>query len=295
MASSSILKSFSAFATDIKISHSIFALPFVGTGLLVANVLGVDLRQIVLIVFCMVTARSFAMGMNRFLDSEIDSDNQRTMNRAIPAGRLNKRTCLAWSLSFATLFVIGAASLSALAGWLAIPLLVILSSYSLMKRVSWLTHWYLGICLGLAPIAAQIAIQGIATLPVILIGCAVAFWTAGFDLLYSLQDRVFDLGKGLHSVPAKFGARITLILSILSFVGMISFLSLAGYLADMGVWYWFGLSIVAAVLVFEHWLVRDAWREGISSRISAAFFNANAVVSIVFFAFVVLDKFASHG
>ena len=295
MTEMTLVKSFGAFAADIKLSHSIFALPFVGTGLLMAGVTHIELSQLVLIVLCMVSARSFAMGMNRFLDSDLDSANGRTANRAIPSGRLNRRVCLAWSLAFAGIFVFAATLLSDLAGWLAIPLLVVLSFYSFMKRISWLTHWYLGICLGLAPIAAQIALKGTVTLPVLLTGAAVALWTAGFDLLYSLQDRAFDVERGLHSVPAKFGPKVALGLSIASFVGMVSLLSLAGLYADVGAWYWSGLSFVALILSYEHWLVRDAWQHGVSKNISAAFFNVNALVSVAFFACSFMDKYFFHG
>lgn len=288
-------KSFGAFASDIKLSHSIFALPFVGTGLLIANITEIDARQIVLIVISMITARSFAMGMNRFLDSEIDRENTRTLKRAIPSGRLNRKTCLAWSLVFALGFILAAGALSNLAGWLSVPLLIVLSLYSFMKRLSWLTHWYLGMCLGLAPIAAQIALQDTVTLPVTLIGMAVALWTAGFDLLYSLQDTAFDKAKGLHSVPARFGPHAALALSIASFAGMILLLWTAGTLTGAGSWYWSGLWLILVILCFEHWLVRDAWQHGTSKRISAAFFNANAFVSIAFFTCVFIDKFVAHG
>lgn len=295
MSETTLTKSFSAFAADIKLSHSIFALPFVGTGLLLAEITHVESWQVALIVCCMVSARSFAMGMNRYLDSEIDSENVRTKNRAIPAGRLSRPACLAWSLLFATLFVGFASALSRLAGWLAIPLLMVLSSYSLMKRMTWLTHWYLGGCLGLAPIAAQIALQNRVTWPVGLVGIAVALWTAGFDLLYSLQDTSFDVEKGLHSVPAKLGSRAALGLSILSFIGMLSLLTVAGGMSQVGVWYWSGLWFVAMILIFEHWIVRDAWQAGTSKRISAAFFNANALVSVAFFVCVFIDKIVMHG
>lgn len=294
MSDMTLSKSFGAFAADIKLSHSIFALPFVGTGLLMAGVNEMELSQLVLIILSMVSARSFAMGMNRYLDSDLDSDNSRTSMRAIPSGRLNRRTCLAWSLAFAVIFIVAANSLSSLAGLLAFPLLIVLSFYSFMKRISWMTHWYLGVCLGLAPIAAQIAIKDTVTLPVLLTGGAVALWTAGFDLLYSLQDRVFDVERGLQSVPAKFGPKAALGLSIASFVGMIVLLSLAGHYATVGRWYWGGLSFVGLILCYEHWLVRDAWHHGVSKNISAAFFNVNALVSVAFFVCAVMDAYFSH-
>lgn len=286
-----LTRSFAAFAMDIKLSHSVFALPFVGSGLLLAHIAVPTPGQIGLIVCCMISARSFAMGMNRFLDRDIDSTNARTVVRAIPSGRLTAKSCLYWSLAFAALFILFATTLSPLAGFLALPLLLVLGLYSNMKRWTWLTHWYLGICLGLAPLAAQIALTGGVTLPVVCMGIAIAFWTAGFDLLYSLQDRAFDVTHQLKSIPARFGPRFALSLSLMSFAVMIICLSLAGWLAHVGAFYWWGLGGVAGVLVYEHWLVRDAWQAGVSQRINAAFFNANALVSVVFFGFVLMDRY----
>lgn len=283
-------RSFRAFAMDIKLSHSVFALPFVATGLIVGDVSFPGLRAMGLILVCMISARSFAMGMNRYLDADIDADNQRTKVRAIPSGEMSKQACLNWSLAFAVVFVISASLLSTLAGLLSVPLLVILAAYSFMKRWTWLTHWYLGVCLGLAPMAAQIALSGEVTLPVALVGVAVTVWTAGFDLLYSLQDRDYDKRNNLHSVPARLGPKAALILSIASFTAMFACLWVVGNLISGGPLFYVGVLSVILILAYEHWLVRDAWTTGCSKNINAAFFTSNAFVSVLFFAFTFLDR-----
>lgn len=285
----SALGLFSEFARDIKFSHSIFALPFVGVALTRTGLPGVSWQSLSLIILCMVLARSFAMGMNRYLDRNIDAGNIRTSARALPSGKVGPGGYLAITLICGLLFMGASFGLSPLAGWLSPVLLIVLTLYSLMKKISWLTHWYLGLCLGLAPIAAQIALFGEVTMPVVLIGLAVAFWTAGFDLLYSLQDREFDQRNGLHSVPAKLGHRWAIWLSRLSFVCMSVCLSMVSVFSSVGWAWWAGVIVVTAVLATEHWLVRDAMIDGVSSKINLAFFNLNALVSVLFFIFAALD------
>ncbi len=282
-------RSFRHFAADIKIAHSIFALPFAMAAFIVGKIPLPSAEQIALLLICMVTARSFAMGMNRYLDHRIDALNPRTQVRKIPSGAMTPRQGLLWSVVAAVIFVASAAKLSPLAGICAVPMLVILMSYSFMKKLSWVTHWYLGVCLGLAPVAVQIALTGEVTIPVLLLGTAVALWTGGFDILYSLQDMDFDRSKGLHSVPGRFGPSASLWLSRVSFGGTVSLLAVAGMLAGRGALYGIGVTFVAAILATEHWLVRDAKRDGRSKHINVAFFNLNAYVSVVFFVFAELD------
>jgi 4-hydroxybenzoate polyprenyltransferase len=239
----------------------------------------------------MVTARSFAMGMNRYLDHEIDARNPRTRLRKIPAGELAAHHGLGWSLAAAALFLAAAFALSPLAAFCAPFLLAILGAYSFLKRLTWATHWYLGLCLGLAPIAVEIALSGQVSLPVLAVGAAVALWTAGFDLLYALQDMDFDREAGLNSFPARFGPATTLRMSRWCFVLMIALLVSAGRLAGLHGLYFAGVAAVAAILGYEQWIVRDARVTGASTRLNVAFFNANAYVSVVFLAFVALDRF----
>lgn len=287
--SNSITRSFRVFANDIKLSHSVFALPFVGVALTLTEVSSVSATRLVEIILCMIFARSFAMGMNRYLDREIDAENGRTVGRAIPSGKLSETAYLLLTAAFGVAFVVTTFSLSTLAGVLALPLLVVLAAYSFMKKLTWLTHWYLGVCLGLAPVASEIALFDRVTLPVAMIGLAVAFWTAGFDLLYSLQDREFDVNKGLHSVPAKLGHRAAIWLSRASFAVMTGILFYVGLITNAGFWWFLGVAVVSGILTWEHWIIRDAMVHGTSNKINVAFFNLNAMVSVLFFVFAIMS------
>ena len=285
-----LLASFAAFAKDIKIAHSVFALPFAISALVIGETGLPSVRQAALLLICMVTARSFAMGMNRFLDHEIDARNPRTKGRMIPAGKLAARHGLQWTAVAAAIFLLAAWFLSPLAGKCAPLLLMILASYSLLKRFTWATHWYLGVCLGLAPVAVNVALTGEAAAAVLCVGAAVALWTAGFDLLYALQDLDFDRAAKLNSVPARFGPSTTILISRANFVAMIALLVVAGRLAGMGLTYDLGVVAVAAMLTYEQWLVRDAAATGHSKNLGMAFFNTNAYVSVLFLAFVLVDR-----
>ena len=230
------------------------------------------------------------MGMNRYLDRKIDAANPRTQMRAIPSGALPELAGLFWSLAAGVVFVGAAFSLSLLAGILSVPLLFLLMTYSLLKRFTWLTHWYLGICLGFAPVGVSVALTGSVDSSVLLLALAVAQWTAGFDILYSLQDRDFDMVTGLRSVPVQFGPLVSLWISRACFVAMILLLALVGWVAGLGPIYFAGVTLVAALLIYEQYLVRDVKKYGTSKNINAAFFNLNAYVSVLFFVMTQLDR-----
>lgn len=278
------------FLQDIKIAHSVFALPFAIVGLALSHAPMPTGLQCFYLLLCMVTARSFAMGMNRYLDRKIDRKNPRTSMRMIPSGRLGARNALIWISIMGGSFVIVAFQLNFISGLCSFPVLCILAVYSLMKHISWLTHWYLGMCLGLAPIAVSIALTAQVSAAVIWIGLGVMFWTGGFDILYSFQDMNFDRNTNLKSVPVKFGARRAVLLSRLSFLGMIICLFLAGLSAGVGGFYFVGTALVALILLWEHWLVRDLKDKGFSKHLNMAFFTLNGWVSIVFCFMVVSDK-----
>ena len=277
------------FASDIKLAHSIFAIPFAAASFFVGKIPIPTWTEVTLLMVAMVSARTFAMGMNRWLDRDIDRLNARTARRAVPAGKLSASACLFWSTLAALIFVPTAFALSPLAGWLSVPLLVLLASYSLMKRVSWLTHFYLGACLGFAPVAVEIALTGQVSWPVIFLALGVTFWTAGFDVIYSLQDERFDIDAGLQSVPSKFGAHAALMISRLSFVLSVAMFCLSGWMSAAGWFYFAGVSLVALILCWEQFHVRHATQGIQEARLNAAFFTANAWVSVVFLTFTVLD------
>ncbi len=280
-----------AFGRDIKLAHSVFALPFAVAALFLAPIIFPDVRQWLLLLICMVCARCFAMGINRTLDADIDTMNPRTQNRMIPQGRLDRRQSMLWSWMFGAIFIVAAFGLNLTAGYLSVPLLMVLAGYSVTKRFTWLCHWYLGFCLGFAPVAVYIALGYQPPIAVVLLGIGVAAWTAGFDIIYSLQDINFDRTRKLHSIPAVYGAKKALLISRLNFLVMIVCLLLAGYFAATGIVYYLGVLSVATILAYEHWLVRDAAfsKDGGSTNINAAFFNLNALVSFFFLLFVFID------
>jgi len=285
------LGSIRAFAADIKIAHSIFALPFAMSAFVLGHLPLPSTKQVLLLLLCMISARSFAMGVNRVLDHRLDQANPRTRGRMIPRGKLSTRQGFAWSALAGVVFIAAAFTLSPVAGYSAPLLLAVLAMYTLMKRLTWLTHWYLGICLGLAPIAVSIALTGRAPLAVLLVGIGVCLWTAGFDILYALQDREFDQQHHLHSIPSRFGPATALWVSRCCFAAMSAALTLAGRWAGLGPLYYIGVAAVTALLVYEQILVRDAKINGTSPHLNLAFFNMNAYVSVVYFVFTALDAY----
>lgn len=272
-----------AFGRMIKFSHSIFAMPFaLASAALAAKETTTTPLQWGLIVACMVTARSAAMGFNRIVDRQLDAANPRTATREIPSGAVSLSSAVTFTALSAIAFVGLSAWLHPLCGWLSPIALLVVCGYSYGKRFTSLVHLWLGVALGLAPIAAWIAITGtVAAAPLVLAG-AVATWVAGFDILYSLQDEEYDRGAGLNSIPARLGqvgamrvSRALHVLTITALAALPAVVSLA--------WpYWVGVAIIAGVLGWEHSLVKP----GDLSRIDKAFFDLNGYVSLVFLAAV---------
>jgi 4-hydroxybenzoate polyprenyltransferase len=274
----------------IKFEHSIFALPFALTGaLLAANGSGLSWRELGIklawIIVAMVAARSAAMAFNRVADADIDAANPRTKTRAIPAGLLSK--------SFTWGFIIFWSLVLAGAAWMLNPLcfrltpvaLAVVFGYSYTKRFTAFSHLVLGFALGIAPAAAWIAIRGSLDPTILLLTAAVMCWTAGFDIIYSCQDVDFDRGTGLHSVPQSLGVARALLVARLLHVVMVGLLLALWQILGLG---WLGLggiAVVAALLVYEHSLVRA----DDLSRVDAAFFAVNGYVSVLFFVFWAAD------
>lgn len=152
-----------------------------------------------------------------------------------------------------------------------------------------LTHWYLGLCLGLAPVAVSVAMIGKVDGAVLLVGASVCLWTAGFDIIYALQDQGFDRARGLHSIPSRYTPAVSINISRICFLSMIVMLAGAGWLAGRGQLYYFGVAAIALLLAYEHFLIRDAKHTGQSINLNVAFFNMNAYISIIYLAFTVLD------
>jgi 4-hydroxybenzoate polyprenyltransferase len=284
-------RNLASFSKDIKIAHTVFSMPFLVCVFFLGETPLPTIKQMFLVIICAVCARSYAMGMNRIIDRDIDHRNSRTQGRAIPMGAIELHSYAKWTGFFGVLFIVFASLLSWKIGMLALPLLIVLAGYSYMKRLTLLTHWYLGGCLGLAPIAAQLVITGTVTASTGILACAVMMWTAGFDIIYSLQDREFDSEQKLYSVPSRLGHRAALTISFLSFLTMVVLLLWMGTLLGLGPFYYCGVAVICVVLMLEHWLVRDAWSAGVSKRMTAAFFTSNAMVSLIFLFFVVCDYY----
>lgn len=267
----------------IKLSHSIFAMPFaLAAAVLAARETSVSPTQIGLIVVCMVLARSCAMGFNRIVDRRFDAANPRTAIREIPSGQLSLGVASGITAAAALLFVGVSFLLHPLCGALSPVALLVVCGYSYAKRFTALVHLWLGVALGLAPVAVWIALTGTVGAPALLLGAAVLTWVAGFDILYSLQDETFDRTSGLHSIPAALGQRGALWVSGLLHVGTAGLLAALPALVPLSAAYWVGWLLITGVLAYEHSLVKP----GDLSKIDKAFFDLNGYVSLVFFASV---------
>lgn len=279
------------FLEMIKFSHTIFALPFALTGALLAARGIPSWQQIFWIVMAMVGARTAAMGLNRVIDAEIDARNPRTAVRAIPAGLLGKGTVMLFIVLSVLLMLYAAARLNPLCLKLAPVALFFLVLYSYCKRFTSLAHIVLGLCLGAAPVGAWAAIRGTIDLPVVLLGLAVLFWVAGFDILYALQDLEFDRSAGLHSIPVRLGVNGSLWLSRGFSLLMVILLVAVYLLLPSGGFFLAGVGAAALLLGYEHWLLRN----GDLSRLDMAFFTMNGYISIIIFVATLLDILTAGG
>ncbi len=270
----------------IKFEHTLFALPFAFLGMVLAAGGWPAWGVVGWIVVAMVGARSAAMGFNRLADRQIDAANPRTADRALPAGLV--------SVPFVAVFVLVSALLLVLAAWRLNPLalqlsplaLAIVLAYSYTKRFTSWSHLVLGLAISGAPLGAWIAVRGgVQAAPFVLAG-AVLLWVAGFDVLYALQDREHDVRVGLHSIPARFGERAALWISGLLHAGMLALLVVLPIVyAELGAAYWVGVAGCAALLGYQHSIVRP----GDLSRLDAAFFGANGVLAVWLFAATAID------
>jgi len=269
----------------IKWEHSIFALPFALCGAMLAAGGFPTLHQLLWIVVAMVAARSAAMAFNRWADATIDAANPRTSTRALPAGHLSPAFVVTFVLVSSAVFVLAASQLNRVALLLSPVALAVLLLYSYTKRFTRWSHLVLGFALGIAPAAAWIAVRGALDPRILLLTAAVTFWVGGFDVLYACQDYDFDRKAGLHSVPRYLGiggalwvARIFHLIMIGFLIGLLLVFGL-GKLAVAGV------VVVVLLLLYEHSLVKA----NDLSKLNAAFFTMNGVISVLFFVFVAAD------
>ena len=273
------------FLEMIKFSHTIFALPFAFTGALLAARGLPTLPQAGWIVCAMVGARTAAMGLNRVIDAEIDARNPRTSGRAIPAGLLGRGAVLFFTALSVLLMLFAARMLNPLCLYLSPVALGFILLYSYCKRFTALAHVVLGICLSGAPLGAWIAIRGTADFPAFLLAGAVLFWVAGFDILYALQDRDFDMQSGLHSIPAKLGVSAALWTARAFHLASCAFLAALYLSMHLGPFFLAGLIATCGMLLYEHRLLRG----GNLDCLDAAFFNMNGYISVTLFVATLLD------
>ena len=272
----------------VKFSHTIFALPFALVGYayaLLSTQTPFSLLLLVKILLAMVCARNTAMGFNRWADREIDARNPRTRMREIPRGVIAARHALGFVVVNAVLFVLVALWINPLAFYLSPVALVVLIGYSLTKRFTAWCHIVLGVALGIAPAGAYIAVTGeLAVFPVILTGLVIS-WCGGFDVIYALQDVEFDRREGLHSIPARFGVRGGIAISILLHAVSVYAVVIAGLSYGAGTLYWIGSGLFVGLLVYQHLMFTPRNL----SRIGAAFGLMNGMASVCYAAFAIAD------
>ena len=280
----SFLKKLNDFSELVMFKHSVFSLPFIFIAMLVAANGWFGWKLLFLGTLAALSARNFAMGVNRYLDRDIDILNPRTKNRPSVDGRVNNVQMLGFIIVNALLFTGVAYFINTLALKLSIPILFVLGAYTVFKRFSAAAHLVLGLSLGLAPIAGVVAVSAEITTWSVSLAIGVMFWVAGFDLLYSLQDIEFDKANGLHSIPSKFGAQKTMwIARVFHFL---SFLFWAWFVFLAGLGQWAGLAVVfsAVMLGYEHYIVNKDF-----TKIDKAFFTVNGYLGFVFLILIIIE------
>lgn len=277
-----------AYLSLVRFSHTVFALPFaILAAVLAWQVSDFQWRDLIGILVCMVAARTAAMAFNRLADHRLDADNPRTAGRHLPAGKLTRFEVVALTVGSSALFI--ASTLLFLPNWLpvalSIPVLIWLCGYSFAKRFTSLAHYWLGLALGMAPVATWIAITGEIEPVPLWIAAAVVTWVGGFDILYACKDEDFDRERGLFSIPARLGrnkafwiARISHLLTVGAFAGL-------AFAGPFGIVFPIGVGLVAVLLLVEHCLVSPSDL----SRVNAAFFTVNAIVSFGVLGLAILD------
>ena len=274
------------FGRMIRLSHSVFALPFALAGaVLAAKTHGIEWQQLAWIVIAMVSARSAAMGFNQLADRGMDARNPRTSSRSLPMGRIAPRTVAVLVGVCGALFVFSAYQLNPLCLKLSPLALLVILSYSYFKRFTWATHLFLGLALGIAPVGAWIAVTGSIDPAPLWLCAAVLTWVAGFDIIYACQDYAFDVTHGVHSIPRSIGIRPALLTARLLHVATALALLAVYQVFELHALYLIGTTLAIGILVYEHTLVKS----DDLSKIDVAFFNSNGLISVVYFAFLLGD------
>lgn len=277
----------------VKFSHTIFAMPFALIGFFlgmraVQHETGHDfLLKFILVIFCMVFARSAAMAFNRYLDRHYDNLNPRTAIREIPSGIISAKNALIFTVVNCLLFIAATFFINKLCFYLSPIALFVILFYSFTKRFTSLCHLVLGLGLSLAPIGAYIAVTGEFSWLPLMYSFAVIFWVSGFDIIYAMQDVEFDESQKLHSIPVKMGRKNALLFSTLLHVISLAFVTAAGFLGSGGIAFIIGWIVFAGMLFYQHSIVKP----NDLRRVNLAFMTANGIASVVFATFVIIDIF----
>jgi len=284
-----LLKKLNDFSELVMLKHSVFSLPFIFIAMLVASSRDsgsgwFGWKLLILGTLAAVSARNFAMGVNRYLDRDVDILNPRTKGRPSVDGRVSNAQMLGFIVVNALLFIMVAYFVNTLAFKLSVPILLVLGAYTLFKRFSSMAHLILGVSLGLSPIAGVVAVSGHITEWSLYLALGVMFWVAGFDLLYSLQDIEFDKKNGLHSIPSKFGAEKTMWIARAFHLLAVLFWAYFVYTAHLGMWAQLSVLFSAMMLAYEHYIVNKDF-----TKIDKAFFTVNGYLGFVFLILILME------
>ena len=280
----------------VKFSHTIFAMPFALIGFFLAlKTTDNDFLSkkgiliLILVILDMIFARNAAMGFNRWLDRNIDAENPRTAVREIPSGKIKSKYALWFVIINIILFFITTYFINNLVFWLAPVAIAVILGYSYTKRFTWLCHFILGLGLSLAPVGSYLAVTGEFSLLPLLFSATVLFWTAGFDIIYALQDEEFDKEKKLKSIPGLMGKRKALIFSVILHLITVVIIVWAGIAGAefLGIWYWAGAFFFGSSLFYQHIIIKP----NDLSKVNLAFFTVNGIASIIFAGFTVLSLY----
>tara|TARA_Y100000590_G_scaffold70820_2_gene77570 strand:+ start:1541 stop:2431 length:891 start_codon:yes stop_codon:yes gene_type:complete len=266
---------------SIRFEHSVFALPFAYLGMMMAADGLPSWDKVFWITIAMVSARTLAMGANRYIDRDIDAANPRTALRALPAGLMKPSDMVLMCVISFIVFIFSAFMLNSLAFYLSPVAAFIIVFYSYSKRFTWLSHFWLGISDGIAPVGGWIAVSNTITMDAAVLCLAVSSWIAGFDLIYQCMDRDFDIKNNLKSIPANWSNKVSLSLAKLMHVITVASLLSLGWTLDLSLLYFTGVAIALLLLIYEHSLVKA----DDLSKVTVAFFNVNGYIAVTIFAF----------
>jgi 4-hydroxybenzoate polyprenyltransferase len=297
-----------SYLSLIKFSHTIFAMPFAMIGFFLALFETTSvvpgwhrkifppqfdwnfiITQFVLVILCMVFARSAAMAFNRYLDRSFDAQNPRTAIREIPAGIISANNALLFTIVSCCLFLVSCFFINKICFYLSPVALLVVLGYSYTKRFTPLCHLVLGLGLSLAPIGAYLAVTGHFSLLPVLFSFTVIFWVSGFDIIYALQDEEFDKSQKLYSIPAALGKAKALRVSRLLHFFSAAFVIAAGIYGSFGIWFWIGAMVFTGMLIYQHTIVKP----DDLSKVNLAFMTANGIAGVVFAIFVIADLFSN--